>query len=225
MGFPNSANLRSALKKAIRNQVITLLHFFAFSHPRVDLAIAAMKTETFNIVGPLLILPKKHADERGFFSEIFRKDFFEKTIGAIEFIQENHSYSAKSGTVRGLHFQIAPTAQAKLVRVVHGAIMDVAVDLRKSSPTYGQHITNTLTAKNFAQLYVPIGFAHGFCTLEPDSEVVYKVSNYYDPATEKGLVWNDPVLNIAWPVGASEAILSEKDRDYPPLSKLGTWFA
>jgi len=184
-----------------------------------------MKTETFNIVGPLLILPKKHSDERGFFSEIFRKDFFEKTIGSIDFIQENHSYSAKSGTVRGLHFQIAPTTQAKLVRVVHGAILDVAVDLRKSSPTYGQHVSSTLSAKNFALLYVPIGFAHGFCTLEPDSEVVYKVSNYYDRSTEKGLAWNDPALNIAWPVGASEAVLSEKDRDYPPLSKLGTWFA
>jgi len=184
-----------------------------------------MKTETFNIVGPSLILPKKHSDDRGFFSEIFRKDFFEKTIGLIEFIQENHSYSAKSGTVRGLHFQIAPTAQAKLVRVVHGAIMDVAVDLRKSSPTYGQHVTSAISAKNFAQLYIPIGFAHGFCTLEPDTEVVYKVSNYYDPSTEKGLAWNDPALNIAWPIQPSDALLSNKDRDYPPLSKLGTWFA
>jgi len=184
-----------------------------------------MKTETFNIFGPLLILPRKHSDARGFFSEIFRKDFFEKTIGSIEFIQENHSYSIKSGTVRGLHFQIAPTSQAKLVRVVHGAILDVAVDLRKSSPTYGQHITSTLSTKNFAQLYIPVGFAHGFCTLEPDTEVVYKVSNYYDPSTEKGLAWDDPTLKITWPVKPSEATVSDKDRDYPPLSKLGAWFA
>jgi dTDP-4-dehydrorhamnose 3,5-epimerase len=184
-----------------------------------------MKTKSFDIVGPLLILPKRHLDARGFFSEIFRKDFFEKTIGSIEFVQENHSCSERPGTVRGLHFQIAPTPQAKLVRVVHGAIMDVAVDLRNSSPSYGQHVTSTLSAKNFAQLYVPIGFAHGFCTLEPETEVIYKVSNYYDPATEKGLAWNDPALKIAWPVKPSEAAISDKDRGFPPLSKLGTWFA
>jgi dTDP-4-dehydrorhamnose 3,5-epimerase len=108
--------------------------------------------------------------------------------------------------------------------VVRGAIMDVAVDIRKTSPTYGKHVTATLSAKNFAQLYVPIGFAHGFCTLEPDTEVVYKVSNYYDPSTEKGLLWNDPALKIDWPFGAGAVTLSDKDRKYPPLSQLGSWF-
>ena len=183
-----------------------------------------MKTETFDVAGPMLLIPRKHLDARGFFSEIFRQDIWEKEIGPADFVQENHSYSAKSGTVRGLHFQVAPTAQAKLVRVVRGAIMDVAVDIRKSSRSYGRHVTTTLSAENFAQFYVPIGFAHGFCTLEPDTEVVYKVSAYYDPATEKGLLWNDPALKIAWPAG-TEATLSDKDRSYPPLNQLGSWFA
>jgi dTDP-4-dehydrorhamnose 3,5-epimerase len=183
-----------------------------------------MKTETFDIFGPLLVLPKKRSDQRGFFSEIFRQDFFEKTIGAVDFVQENLSYSAKSGTVRGLHFQIDPAPQAKLVRVVRGAILDVAVDIRKSSPTYGRHVEVTISTENFAQLYIPIGFAHGFCTLEPDTEVVYKVSEYYEPSTEKGLVWNDPALKITWPVESSEVTISDKDRNYPALSQLGTWF-
>jgi dTDP-4-dehydrorhamnose 3,5-epimerase len=185
---------------------------------------ATMKTDGFNVPGPMLITPKKHLDDRGFFSEIFRKDLFEKSVGPIEFVQENHSRSAKSGTVRGLHFQVAPTAQAKLVRVVRGSIVDVAVDIRKSSPTYGQHVTVTLSAENLAQLYVPTGFAHGFCTLEPGTEVVYKVSSYYDPSTEKGLLWNDPTLKIAWPFPPSGVTISDKDRIYPPLARLGTWF-
>jgi dTDP-4-dehydrorhamnose 3,5-epimerase len=183
-----------------------------------------MEIQTFDIAGLLLILPKRHADARGYFSEIFRKDILQPFIGEVEFVQDNQSGSLKSGTVRGLHFQTAPTAQAKLVRVTRGAIMDVAVDIRKSSPSYGRHVSATLSAENFALLYIPVGFAHGFCTLEPDTEVVYKVSCYYDPATEKGLVWNDPALEIAWPVGPNEAMISEKDRNYPALSELGTWF-
>ena len=183
-----------------------------------------MKLQRFDIAGPALLISTKHADARGFFAEIFRKDALEREIGPIDFMQDNHSCSAKTGTVRGLHFQVAPTAQAKLVRVVRGAILDVAVDLRKSSPTYGRHVAATLSAENFAQLYIPVGFAHGFCTLEPDTEVVYKVSNYYDPSTEKGLQWNDPALKIVWPVASDAATISDKDRDYPPLSQLGTWF-
>jgi dTDP-4-dehydrorhamnose 3,5-epimerase len=183
-----------------------------------------MKIELFDIAGPLLIRPEKHVDARGFFAEVFRKDVLASKTGPIEFVQENHSRSSKAGTVRGLHFQVAPTPQAKLVRVVRGAILDVAVDLRKSSVSYGRHVATTLSAENFAQLYVPIGFAHGFCTLEPDTEVVYKVSNYYDPSTEKGLLWNDPTLKIAWPVGPSEVTISDKDRNYPPLQQLGAWF-
>jgi dTDP-4-dehydrorhamnose 3,5-epimerase len=184
-----------------------------------------MKIQTFDIAGPLLILPEKHADARGFFAEAFRKDWLAAAAGPIEFVQDNHSHSSRAGTVRGLHFQVAPTAQAKLVRVVRGAILDVAVDLRKSSPSYGRHVAATLSTANFAELYVPAGFAHGFCTLEADTEVVYKVSHYYDASTEKGLLWNDPALKIAWPVGPGEAVLSDKDRNYPPLSRLGDWFA
>jgi dTDP-4-dehydrorhamnose 3,5-epimerase len=184
-----------------------------------------MKFETFDIAGPLLILPEKHADARGFFAEVFRKDVLASKTGPIEFVQDNHSHSSKPGTVRGLHFQVTPTPQAKLVRAVRGAVFDVAVDLRKSSPTYGRHVATTLSAENFAQLYVPIGFAHGFCTLEPNTEVVYKVSAYYDPATEKGLLWNDPALKIAWPHGLSRVTISDKDRNYPPLDQLGAWFS
>jgi dTDP-4-dehydrorhamnose 3,5-epimerase len=184
-----------------------------------------MKTEVFDIPGPVLFLPIKHSDPRGFFAEVFRKDFLQFKAGAIDFVQDNHSYSAKAGTVRGLHFQVAPTPQAKLVRVVRGAILDVAVDLRKSSPSYGRHVAATLSAKNLAQLFVPIGFAHGFCTLEPDTEVVYKVSSYYDPSTERGLLWNDRALKIAWPVGPSDVTISDKDQNYPPLHRLGAWFA
>jgi dTDP-4-dehydrorhamnose 3,5-epimerase len=183
-----------------------------------------MKAETFDILGPLLILPNKRSDARGYFAETFRKDWLESSAGSIEFVQDNHSRSSKPGTVRGLHFQVSPTPQAKLVRVVRGAIMDVAVDIRKTSPTFGKHVTAKLSAENFAQLYVPIGFAHGFCTLEPDTEVVYKVSNYYDPSTEKGLLWNDPALKIDWPFGVGAVTLSDKDRKYPPLSQLGSWF-
>jgi dTDP-4-dehydrorhamnose 3,5-epimerase len=183
-----------------------------------------MQVQTFDILGPVLISPAKHSDARGYFAETFRKDWLESSAGLIEYVQDNQSYSAKIGTVRGLHFQIPPTPQAKLVRAVRGAIVDVAVDLRKSSPSYGLHVATILSAENFAQLYIPVGFAHGFCTLEPDTEVVYKVSDYYDPSTEKGLLWNDPALKINWPVGPVDVTISDKDRNYPPLSKLGTWF-
>lgn len=183
-----------------------------------------MKFVTFYISGPLLIECKKHSDERGFFAEIFRKDHLQSEIGPIEFVQDNHSYSSRAGTVRGLHFQIAPTAQAKLIRVVNGAILDVAVDIRKSSRTHGKHVAVKLSAERPTQLYIPIGFAHGFCTLEENTEVTYKITSYYDPATEKGLAWDDPALNIPWPVKPNEAILSDKDRSYPKLIELGDWF-
>ncbi len=183
-----------------------------------------MKIQKFDISGPLLILPMQYSDERGFFSETFRKDFLEREIGSIDFVQDNHSYSSKTATVRGLHFQVTPNPQAKLVRVVRGGVMDVAVDIRTSSTTYGKHIKAVLSAENFCQLFVPIGFAHGFCTLEPDTEVIYKVSSYYDPATEKGLLWNDPALGIDWPIKANDAILTDKDRNYPHLIELGHWF-
>ena len=135
-------------------------------------------------------------------------------------MQDNHSLSAAAGTIRGLHFQIAPHAQAKLVRVVRGRVLDVAVDLRRSSPTFGRHFAVELSADNWAQLFVPVGFAHGFCTLTEDVEVLYKVSELYSPAHDRGLAWDDPDLAIAWPVAAPSAVLSDKDRRWPRLRDL-----
>lgn len=168
----------------------------------------------------VIVKPKRFGDDRGFFSEVYsRRDFAEFGLN-LEFVQDNHSRSAAAGTIRGLHFQVPPFAQDKLVRVTRGAILDVAVDIRRSSPTYGQHVAIELSAENWRQLLVPIGFAHGFCTLMPDTEVLYKVSNYYSAAHDCGLAWDDPALRIAWPVKTSAAILSEKDRRHPRLAEL-----
>ena len=142
----------------------------------------------------------------------------------LDFVQDNHSLSADHGTVRGLHFQTPPYAQDKLVRVVKGAIFDVAVDLRKGSPTLGQHVSTVISAEEWNQILVPIGFAHGFCTLEPNTEVIYKVTNFYVPAYDKGCLWNDPDLGIDWPVDAVAAIVSDKDQSYPKLSELPDYF-
>lgn len=145
-------------------------------------------------------------------------------ISDLHWVQENHSVSAAAGTVRGLHFQVPPAAQAKLVRVVRGAILDVALDLRRASPSYGRHVAVTLTAAAWNQLFVPAGFAHGFCTLEPDTEVLYKISHDYSPAQERGLDWRDPDLGIAWPVAADAAVLSDRDRTWPRLRDLPAYF-
>ncbi len=151
------------------------------------------------------IRPVRHRDPRGFFSEIFRDDVL---------------LSVDCGVIRGLHFQIPPEGQAKLVRVAAGSILDVAVDIRWGSPSYGRHVAIVLSAADGNQLFVPEGFAHGFCTLEPNTEVVYKVNRYYSAEHDRGLAWNDPELDIAWPVSATEALLSDKDRRQPGLAEL-----
>ena len=158
----------------------------------------------------ILITTQRHGDHRGFFSETYSRSKYLALGIRVEFVQDNHSLSREVGTLRGLHYQAPPHAQAKLVRCGRGAIFDVAVDIRRGSPTYGQWDGYELTAENGDQLYVPVGFAHGFVTLEPDSEIVYKCSDYYAPETEGVILWNDPDIGIDWPTG-SDPILSDKD--------------
>ena len=170
-----------------------------------------------------LIEPARHSDHRGFFAETYsRREYLELGIEAV-FVQDNHSLSREIGTLRGLHFQAPPHAQAKLIRCGRGAIFDVAVDLRRGSPTYGHWEGYELTAENGYQLYVPVGFAHGFVTLEPDSEIVYKCSDYYASETEGAVLWNDPDVGIDWPTEA-DPILSDKDATAPLLADLESPF-
>ena len=183
-----------------------------------------MQTIPTAIDGVLLIEPDRHPDARGFFSETFRETWLAARGIDCRFVQENHSLSRDRGVVRGLHFQIPPAAQAKLVRVAAGAIFDVAVDLRRSSPSFGRHVAMRLGAAEWNQIFIPEGFAHGFCVLEPDTEVLYKASAYYSAAHERGLLWNDPALGIEWPVDARQAILSDRDRRHPPLAELAAFF-
>lgn len=171
-----------------------------------------------------IIKPKKFGDHRGFFSETYSRKAFEAAGLDLDFVQDNQSLSAEVGTIRGLHFQTPPFAQDKLLRVVRGAVFDVAVDLRKESPTFGRHVSAVISADEWNQILVPIGFAHGFCTLEPNTEVIYKVTNYYAPANDKGLLWNDPDLGIQWPDAAKEPKLSDKDKIQPRLKDLGFAF-
>lgn len=183
-----------------------------------------MNFHTFGIAGPVAIQPQRRGDARGYFAETFRADRFAEAVSAVDFVQENESLSANVGTVRGLHFQTEPFAQGKLVRCVAGALLDVAVDIRTGSPTYGQWIAIELSAENGQQLWVPPGFAHGFCTLAPDTVLAYKVSAYYDHASDKGLAWDDPAIAIDWPAVADRETLSPKDRVQPKLAELPAHF-
>jgi dTDP-4-dehydrorhamnose 3,5-epimerase len=183
-----------------------------------------MKIHTYEIDGILLIEPKRFHDARGFFSETYNA--IELAVHGVEtaFVQDNLSLSTASGTVRGLHFQNPPFAQAKLIRVARGAIFDVAVDIRAGSPTFGKHVGVELSAENGLQLFIPAGFAHGFATLRPLTEIAYKVSAPYSAEHDRGILWSDPRLRIRWPLAEDEAVISAKDAALPLLSEIETPF-
>jgi dTDP-4-dehydrorhamnose 3,5-epimerase len=181
-------------------------------------------SERLSIPDVILIRVRKFRDSRGHFLETFRKsDFADFGVGC-DFVQDNQAFSAQPGTTRGLHFQVPPHAQAKLVRVLHGSVYDAVVDLRHGSPTYGKWCGAKLTADGGEQIFVPRGFAHGYCTLEPDTVVAYKVDAYYAPHSEAGLAWNDPEIGIDWTVPESSVLVSEKDKEWPSLRSFGTPF-
>lgn len=184
----------------------------------------AIDVTELSIAGVKIFKPKKFGDHRGFFSETYNKQAFAQAGIDMDFVQDNHSLSADTGTIRGLHFQGPPYAQDKLVRVVRGRILDVAVDVRRSSPSFGKWVSAEISAEDWNQILVPAGFAHGFCTLEPNTEVIYKVTNYYAPNHDFGILWNDPDLNIPWPVSADAAVLSDKDRKQPRLKDITSPF-
>ena len=184
-----------------------------------------MQVQALTIPDVKILTPRKFGDSRGFFSEVYNRRTLAEAGIDTEFVQDNHSLSACRGTVRGLHFQTPPHAQDKLVRVMRGSVFDVAVDLRRGSPTYGLHASAVLSAEAWNQILVPVGFAHGFMTLEPGTEVVYKVSDFYAPDHDEGLLWNDPALGIRWPIPEEEAVLSDKDRGQPGFARFVTPFA
>lgn len=183
-----------------------------------------MHVESLSIPDVKLIVPNVFEDHRGFFSEIYSLEPLAARGIETIFVQDNVSVSTHSGTIRGLHFQSPPHAQAKLVRVARGKVLDVAVDLRRSSPYFGKHVAAELSQQNRAQLYIPAGFAHGFCTMAPDTEVIYKVSHKYAPSADGGILWSDPDLAIEWPIAAGAATLSEKDAKLPRLEDLESIF-
>jgi dTDP-4-dehydrorhamnose 3,5-epimerase len=170
--------------------------------------------------GLLEVRPRRFGDDRGFFSEVWREDRLAEAGVSVRFVQDNHSYSKERGVLRGLHFQLPPAAQDKLVRVSRGSIFDVAVDIRPDSPTFGRWAGLVLSAGEWNQLFIPKGFAHGFVTLEEDTEVLYKASATYAPELERAIRFDDPAIGIDWPVDASSVILSAKDRAAPALSEI-----
>ena len=188
------------------------------------LGLFTVKIEPTKIYDVKIVWPDKFGDHRGFFSETFNSEKFKLSGLDLSFCQDNHSLSEKAGTLRGLHFQINPHAQGKLLRVTRGAIYDVAVDIRAGSPTFGEWVGYEISAKLWNQIFIPVGFAHGFCTLEDNTEVIYKVTAPYSPENERGLAWNDDELAIDWPIVNDAPILSEKDTSYPELRNLPTFF-
>ena len=164
-----------------------------------------------------ILLPRRISDQRGFFSEVWNARDFAAADIAAAFVQDNHVSNHFKGTLRGLHYQVPPAAQGKLVRVTRGSVVDVAVDIRRGSPTFGRFCKVVLSADNWYQIWVPPGFAHGYCSLENDTEVLYKVTDFYSSPHERGIAWNDPQLAIPWPVGPETATVSERDRMLPRL--------
>jgi len=183
-----------------------------------------MQIESLDIPEVLLITPPKFGDSRGFFSETWSAAKLAAQGFDQHFVQDNQSLSSQAGTIRGLHCQVAPSVQGKLVRVIAGAIWDVAVDIRRGSPTYGRHAAAVLSAENWHQLWIPGGFLHGFCTLEPNTQVIYKVTADYDRGAERAVIWNDPDLALPWPVTPAAALLSDKDKVLPRLAECEPWF-
>jgi len=184
-----------------------------------------MEFLSFDLDGPIEIIPRKIEDERGYFVEVLRQSSFaEHGVPGTEFLQDNQSLSVLPGTIRGIHFQTDPFAQGKLVRCLAGKVYDVAVDLRTDSPTYGRWISTILSPEQINQLWVPVGFGHGFCTLEPNSVISYRVTNYYSRDHDKGVAWDDPDIAVDWPEIASPETLSQKDRAQPSLAELPPYF-
>ena len=183
-----------------------------------------MNFERLAIPEVVLFAPARHGDSRGFFSETWTAHGTAAAGIDLPFVQDNHSMSQARGVLRGLHCQLAPFAQGKLVRVARGAIWDVAVDARRGSPSFGRHVAAELSAANWRQLWVPPGFLHGFCTLEPDTEVIYKTTAPYDRASERGIRWDDADLALPWPVPAAEVQLSDKDQGLPGWAEMPEWF-
>lgn len=175
----------------------------------------SLKVAPLAIPDVKLVVPQRHSDSRGYFSETFNRRTLAAAGIAFDSVQDNQSFSAARGTVRGMHFQVPPLAQTKLIRVVRGTVFDVAIDFRRGSPTFGRHVSAVLSAKRGNQLYIPAGFAHGFCTLEPETEVLYKVDKYYSTEHERGFRWDDPDLAIPWPIAPAAAVLSPRDRELP----------
>ncbi|WP_458095235.1 dTDP-4-dehydrorhamnose 3,5-epimerase [Roseomonas sp. WA12] len=204
---------------------MTSLRQIDASTPVRALTSGNVTARPYEIAGPLLITVRRFGDHRGFFMETYNRGDFEAVGVTDVFVQDNHSLSATPGTLRGMHFQLPPRAQAKLVRVLRGAILDIVVDIRRNSPTFGGHIACRLSDEGGDQLYVPAGFAHGFITLTPDTEVAYKVTDLYSPEHDRGLAWDDPDLALPWPdfaaLGCPEGpVLSDKDRRHPRLRDL-----
>ena len=184
-----------------------------------------MEVRRLEIDGVMLITPKRFGDDRGYFSETYNKTALTAAAGITpDFVQDNYSMSPKAGTIRGMHFQSPPFAQDKLVRAVTGSALDVVVDVRHGSPTFGRWVSAIISAENGVQIWVPKGFAHGVCTLEPDTGLAYKTTGYYSSEHDLGIVWNDPDLKISWPVDDANVSISEKDKAHPRLKAIETYF-